>query len=181
MLGKGRNKNNLKFSKSPQKLQSKDLHPNIATIESGSDRKRNARLNKTAYLFNNSPNDFSSQKDSKNKISPSHNQNDSGLPVINDEDFENIQSTQNANQTEVVHKSGSLDAGGRSLIRNSKHRANANAIYDIRRGRKSHAVQFTQHNRLHSHQTKTKVRIQGKRGMRTEKYVNIQRSLEEQK
>lgn len=169
------------MSNSLQKSQLKDIQSNIATIDFAIDSKKTAKLNKTAYLFNNSPNNINQNSSRKSKASPSQNQGENGLPTINDEDYENIKTSQNVNQTENVNKSGSLEVGAHSVIRNSKHRVNGNAIYDIRRGRKSHNIQFSQNSRLHSHQTKTKVRIQGKRGMRTEKYVNIQRSLEEQK
>ena len=179
-IRKGSKKNSIDPSNSPQKSNS-----NQNAINSAREDKGRGRLNKTAYLFNsNSPNKLlkeGSSKKNKGSDYKDFQEEDDALPVIRDEDFESHQASKNINNTEIDNKYNSKANAPSSAIQNSKYRANANAIYDIRRGRKGQHVHFNQPNRLHSHQNKTKVRIQGKHGRKTEKYVNIQRSIEEQK
>ena len=152
---------------------------NIETSESIRNSK-NGRLNRTSYDNDRSISNKIRNSKISHRLKPLHNQEDDALPIIRDEDFKENQTAKHVNKTEIRDSSVSKTDEPRSVIRDSKYRSNGNAIYNIRRERKSHRVQFNQQ-RLHSHQNRTKVRIQGRHGVKSEKYVDIQKSIQEQR
>lgn len=102
---------------------------------------------------------------------------DPALPIIRDEDFDKPHNESIASkEIKVLNTDNSDDNVHSNAHENKIRKPDPNAVYEIRRNRIP-AV----HNRLYSHQNRTKVRIQGKHGTKSEKYVNIQHSLEEQK
>lgn len=173
-------KHSVDSSRSPQKSASKEIHPNKVPLKSFRQSKNNHKLNKTVYASNRDyPNKLRNSKVSP-RLNPLQSDEDDALPIIRDEDFENIRGSQDLNKTDINEVSAYKNSDPKSVVRNSKYQPNANAIYSINRVRKSHRLNLNQQ-RLYSHQNRTKVRIQGKHGVRSEKFVDIQRSIQEQK
>ena len=131
-------------------------------------------MNRTTYTNDRSGSDKVRNSKASPKLKPLQNSEDDALPIIRDEEFENIKLSQNVNNTEILDSYDPKAHEHRSAIRDPKYRSNGNAVYSIRRDRKSHRVKFNQQ-RLHSHQNRTKVRIQGRHGVKSEKYVDIQK------
>lgn len=167
-------------SRSPRKSVSKEHSQSKVPLKSYRQSKNGHRLNKTLYASNKDALARVRNSKASPKLRPLQSDEDDALPIIRDEDFENVRGSQNLNKTDIYDVPSSKNTQTNSVVRDSKYRPNANAIYDIKRERKSHRVKFNQH-RLYSHQNRTKVRIQGKHGVRSEKYVDIQRSIQEQK
>ena len=138
------------------------------------------RLNRTAYNTDSQPISqpmYSAQKARLGSHERSEDVDDPALPTIKDEDFEKPRDPSIVSkEVKVVDTEHSEDKNISQPAPRRPKNSDANAVYQIRRKR----IKQPQ-TRLYSHQNRTKVRIQGKHGTRTEKYVNIQKSIEEQK
>jgi hypothetical protein len=99
---------------------------------------------------------------------------DSALPIIRDEDFEKSEHNDN-NEAE-----GKLQNKIRKE-RSKPRKSNPNALYNMSRRKRTRVTKSTNfsQDRLHSHPTRTKVRLQGRHGIKSEKYVNIEKSVNE--
>lgn len=158
--------------KSPRKVIIQDSSSRPARQKISKNRKAGKdKLNKTVYNTDkgglDDQNKLSHQSDSKKD-----NDEDSALPIIRDEDFdksEHKDANENENQSQPIRE------------KSQTRKPNANAVYKISRRKRSRVAKSSNfsENRLHSNPNRTKVRIQGRHGVRSEKYVDIERSINE--
>lgn len=129
------------------------------------------RLNKTVYNTDKGGLEDQNKLSNKSDSKKDHDE-DSALPIIRDEDFDKSE-----------HKDNNEEENNNQVIREERQsrKPNANAIYKISRRKRSRVAKSSNfsENRLHSQPNKTKVRIQGRHGVRSEKYVDIERSINE--
>ena len=116
-------------------------------------KKKKDRLNRTSYTKKN-------------------RNNNSVLPKIND-DSKMIES-ENLDHSNIDH------AGSEEKDYGSNKKGRSNNLYSISKRKRTNKSTRYGHQRLRSHQNRTKVRIQGKNGVHSEKYVDIEKSLHQQ-
>jgi len=146
-------------------------------------KNQNPHLNRTTYETNQKQisstrhiHHLKKKNRNKHPSEQTKSEEDDALPIIRDEDFEKIDPHEskiehnkviNTEQSEEV-KMG--DEPPKSITQRHKN-TKANEIYNIRQSKYNQP-------RLHSHQNRAKMRIQGRYG-KTEEYVNIEKSLDD--
>lgn len=150
-------------------------------------RKKLVNLNKTTYTTDKKGLSHSKERDDSQSIKhhegteKSKEEVDDALPVIKDEDFEKY--SKEDQLVPEANKNAEKEVKSvepHSLRTSSDKHHRGNTLYKIHRRRRTGQHPYMPQARLHSHQARTKVRIQGKHGVKSEHYVNLQKSIHEQ-
>lgn len=184
------------LSQSPQKSAKKTPRAHVVAKSVFKPMKAGDKLNKTTYETDSNKiqklSKLRHKKAKKDRKSPANQTQiveHEAIPAIKDSEFDGadrrgnttVQEIAKTHTTEHSEERPRKVTGSQPASVSNKHRPNANALYDItRRRRTQKGLKPQQQQRLFSHQNRTKVRIQGRHGVKSEKYVNLEQSLQEQ-